>query len=128
MQDEFDEGEYTEATDAVYKAVSGLCSQSRYVLHPHKEILSVVIRCCSTSAGFGLSTACPRLQSLLAKLTLPLPARSGWAFPWGLRVQLAEVLLSVSQRSHYASVHPAGLANKRTAFCSCGLPTQHPCH
>jgi hypothetical protein len=27
--DEFDEGEYAEATEAVYKAVSGVCSQSR---------------------------------------------------------------------------------------------------
>ena len=29
--DEFDEGEYAEATDSVYKAVSGVCSQSRWV-------------------------------------------------------------------------------------------------
>lgn len=27
--EEFDEGEYTETTEAVYKAVSGICSQSR---------------------------------------------------------------------------------------------------
>lgn len=30
--EEFDEGEYAEAADAVYKAVSGVCSQSRCVL------------------------------------------------------------------------------------------------
>lgn len=29
VPDEFDEGEYAEATESVYKAVSGICSQSR---------------------------------------------------------------------------------------------------
>jgi len=29
IPDEFDEGEYAEATESVYKAVSGICSQSR---------------------------------------------------------------------------------------------------